>query len=285
MGRESYLPLFFGDFLASTYTWDGEEQALYLLLLGYQWTAGPLPDDPARLARAVRYDPKRFTKLWATVSAKFAARDDGAGLVNVRLEEHRANSIEIGERKSRAGKAGAEARWNGTGNAPANAPAIAHGMRPHPNRNDSANGIHPSYPSIPKNSLPSGERGGADAPAASTAKPKLRPFDVSTVPGLDLAAWEEFEAYRAARKPAIKPESRGAAAKALAAYGPDQMAVVQQSIAAGYQGLVPLKSKENHRGTPPQSPRKSAVERVRDASGCDLRTIIGKTPPGVGGSG
>lgn len=109
MGHESFLPLFFGDFLASTYTWDGEEQGLYLLLLGYQWTNGPLPSDIKRLAKAVRHDLKRFSALWETVGTKFES--SGCGLVNARLEEHRAYSVAVCDRKSNAARAGAAARW------------------------------------------------------------------------------------------------------------------------------------------------------------------------------
>lgn len=269
MAREAFLPLFVGDFLSSTVTWDGEEKALYLLLLAYQWAAGPLPADPARLAKTAGYDLKRFAKLWEVVGTKFELTD--GGLSNPRLEVHRAKSHEVSRRRAEAGAKGGQA----TRQTASKTEAIA-----------TARLEHPSHPIPSHRSLPSGERGGerADAPAALPPE-RPKPFDVSTVPGISLEAWEAWEGYRAARKPAIKPESRQAAAKALAAYGPDQMAVVQQSIANGYQGLVPLKSKETSRGTSPQSPRKSAVDRVREATGCDLREIVGAPPPRVVGTG
>lgn len=126
MGNTPYLPLFFGDFLASTATWDGEEQALYLLLLGYQWSSGPLPAEVSKLARTLRYDPKTFAKLWKTVGKKFERTADG--LVNVRLEAHRVRSEEIAVANKARAKHAAEQRW---GNAQSNAPSKVNGSDSH----------------------------------------------------------------------------------------------------------------------------------------------------------
>jgi hypothetical protein len=68
--KQPYMPFFFGDFLAATATWDGEEQSLYILLLAYQWSSGPLPAEPSRIAKMCRYDRKRFDQLWQTVSSQ-----------------------------------------------------------------------------------------------------------------------------------------------------------------------------------------------------------------------
>ncbi|MDE2102749.1 MAG: DUF1376 domain-containing protein [Patescibacteria group bacterium] len=102
------MPLFFGDFLASTVSWDGEEQALYLLLLAYQWTSGPLPSDPKRLARMARYDQKRFGELWEVVGSKFDQQP--SGLVNSRLESHRQRAEEIASKRALNGRAGGLAK-------------------------------------------------------------------------------------------------------------------------------------------------------------------------------
>jgi hypothetical protein len=59
--------------------------------------------------------------------------------------------------------------------------------------------------------------------------------------GLDRPTWTRWLAYRQKIKKPIKPPSTEAAQKALAAYGADQAAVVEQSIAQGWQGLFPLK--------------------------------------------
>jgi len=61
------------------------------------------------------------------------------------------------------------------------------------------------------------------------------------LPGLDQAVWTRWLAYRQKIKKPIKPPSVEAAQKALAAFGADQAAVVEQSIAQGWQGLFALK--------------------------------------------
>jgi hypothetical protein len=63
------------------------------------------------------------------------------------------------------------------------------------------------------------------------------------VEGLDAEAWERWRLYRIGIKKPLRDVSIGDAQRELAAFGSDQAAVVQQSIAAGYQGLFPLKAK------------------------------------------
>jgi uncharacterized protein YdaU (DUF1376 family) len=101
------MPFFFGDFLAATATWDGEQQSLYILLLAYQWSSGPLPSDPARIAKMCRYERKRFDTLWQTVSEKFALT--AKGWVNDRLEQHRERAKEISKKRATAGAKGGSA--------------------------------------------------------------------------------------------------------------------------------------------------------------------------------
>jgi hypothetical protein len=57
---------------------------------------------------------------------------------------------------------------------------------------------------------------------------------------LDTAAWERWSAYRIAIKKPMKPQTEEAAKIKLSGYGDDQSAVVDQSIANGWQGLFPL---------------------------------------------
>jgi uncharacterized protein YdaU (DUF1376 family) len=130
MPKEPYLPFFFGDFLASTAYWRGEEQGLYLLLLGYQWSSGPLPTNVEDLARIARYDIKQFQKLWKRVGEKFV-RSDG-GLINQRLEEVRTKAHLISRQNSEAGKQGAAARWrkDGERHSGANSAEIAVAIAP-----------------------------------------------------------------------------------------------------------------------------------------------------------
>lgn len=104
MRADAYLPLFFGDFLSSTIYWRGEEKALYLLLLGYQWSSGALPKDLEQLAQVACYEPKHFMRLWKRIEGKFEAT--AAGLVNLRLEEHREKSHEVSGKRGPIGRLG-----------------------------------------------------------------------------------------------------------------------------------------------------------------------------------
>lgn len=148
MSKQPFLPLFFGDFLASTAAWEGEERALYMLLLAYQWTSGPLPAEPKRLARMCQYDPKAFAKLWPTVAPKFDATD--AGLVNRRLEEHRAKSERISKVNEERARGAASKRWR---DAPSIAPSIAPSNAPSIAGPDAIHPI-PSHPAVLPTSPP-----------------------------------------------------------------------------------------------------------------------------------
>ncbi len=62
------------------------------------------------------------------------------------------------------------------------------------------------------------------------------------VPGLDPDAWTAWTVYRKRIGKPVKPVSIPAAQRKLAAHGTSQAAVVEQSIANGWQGLFPLKT-------------------------------------------
>lgn len=59
--------------------------------------------------------------------------------------------------------------------------------------------------------------------------------------GLDAEVWQRWEAYRREIRKPLKPASIPAAQRVLAAFGREQAAVVEQSIAQGWQGLFALK--------------------------------------------
>ena len=91
--------------------------------------------------------------------------------------------------------------------------------------------------SVAKRSEESEARGRArdDSPGqAPEAAPELPP-------GLDPAAWKRWHDYRREIRKPLKPVSIPAAQRELAAFGADQAAVVEQSIANGWQGLFALK--------------------------------------------
>jgi uncharacterized protein YdaU (DUF1376 family) len=122
MATDHYLPWFVGDFMASTATWTGPERGLYIQLLGCQWSAGSLPADLPRLARAVNYELPEFLALWPTVAPKFKNGD--GRYTNLRLEEIRAKNEALNAARSAKAKVAADARWH--------APSNAQAMQTHP---------------------------------------------------------------------------------------------------------------------------------------------------------
>lgn len=73
------------------------------------------------------------------------------------------------------------------------------------------------------------------------------------VDGLNPEAWRVWLNYRIQIRKPLKQVSMPAAQRTLAAFGSDQVAVVQQSIANGWQGLFPLKHNGLQRGSVPKS--------------------------------
>lgn len=61
------------------------------------------------------------------------------------------------------------------------------------------------------------------------------------VEGLDQQAWTRWVEYRKSIGKTLKPASVASAQKALATHGDNQAAVVEQSVAHGWQGLFALK--------------------------------------------
>ena len=62
------------------------------------------------------------------------------------------------------------------------------------------------------------------------------------VAGLNPTAWTRWLEYRVAIRKTLKPVSYPAAQRELAAFGDDQLAVVEQAVARGWTGLFPLSS-------------------------------------------
>lgn len=77
---------------------------------------------------------------------------------------------------------------------------------------------------------------------------------------LSVEAWHRWVQYRKGIRKALKPASIPAAQRQLAAYGTDQVAVVEQSIANGWTGIFELKRKAE---TPAKKPNGSHLESDR----------------------
>lgn len=146
MGRESCMPLWYGDFLTSTNEWPGEACSLYLTALAQQWVSPSrsLPADPVSLRSVLRWSESTFERYWPIVAVKFELQGDR--LVNRRCEEHRESTVERTQKLSESGRRGAEKRWhpNGQQDGPANGLAKKNGGKangPAKKKRSEANGV------------------------------------------------------------------------------------------------------------------------------------------------
>ena len=64
-----------------------------------EWVNGPLPNDPARLAKVCQMSAKRFAHNFKNVSPKFVQNSEGY-LINLRLEETREEQRKYSESRS-----------------------------------------------------------------------------------------------------------------------------------------------------------------------------------------
>jgi uncharacterized protein YdaU (DUF1376 family) len=150
------LPWFVRDYIAATRHLSLAERGAYTDLLFLSWEMGPLPSDPTRLARLIGVSAPEFKRVWLTLRLKFAETEKG--LVNTRLEQHRAESMD----RSAKARSSAQLRWerarqsDGNANASTNASANAH---PNADANAHAESMLPSpSPSPSTNQNPKSAR-------------------------------------------------------------------------------------------------------------------------------
>ena len=103
-----WFPLYAHDMLNSRKVrkMQAEEFGIFMFLLIEQWAGGPLPEDQGDLCDMAKSDWPAVHKI---LQAQFVMTDKG--WVNERLVEIWEEQDARRQRKSRAGKAGAEARW------------------------------------------------------------------------------------------------------------------------------------------------------------------------------
>lgn len=103
------LPWFADAYIAASRHLTLAERGAYTDLLFFQWTIGPLPKDTARLASLIGATPREFAAVWPAIRGKFA--ETPAGLVNARLEAHRAKAAQLKERHRTGAEKTNRKRW------------------------------------------------------------------------------------------------------------------------------------------------------------------------------
>lgn len=142
-----WMPLFIGDYLASTQHLDTREHGAYLLLLMACWrNNGSLPDDNKRLAAIVKATPREWNGLRATLAEFFTI--DGVSWSQKRLSGELASARSNREKSVQRAKKAAHARWGK--DAQSNAPST------HQAELDEC----PSPSPLPKNKTNAAESGG-----------------------------------------------------------------------------------------------------------------------------
>lgn len=251
MAKEAFLPLFCGDFLASTAEWPGEARSLYVTALMYQWVnpLRSLPADPDALRSLIGWSEAVFDRWWPRVAPKFEVRGDR--LVNARLEQHRERTHELSKRRSEAGRKGAAVtnsksalpndtggnaaakptRYTGNAAAQPNGKAVNAAQNgaalPTPNPPFAANFAASSIPSHPIPSQSIQESDSQDSTglgrararrAAKAAKDEDRARRMK-IPGAGSQVTDESETRRKALTLLESGMSVGSVAKALRQYG------------------------------------------------------------------
>lgn len=95
---------------------------------------------------------------------------------------------------------------------------------------------------------PESEQSQSRAESEQNRNPREKTPSESLPAGLDSDAWSRWLEYRSEIRKPLKRASILAAQRKLAAFGSEQGAVVEQSIAEGYQGLFPLKNLPKKKG-------------------------------------
>lgn len=231
--HETWMPLFVGDYLRDTQKLQAEQHGAYLLLIMAAWSdGGSVPDDPEDLAAIARVPLERWQSHTSAKVLPFFRHEGGRYVhdrVRAELDRARTNVAQ----KSRAGAAGAAARWQKDGSRIADANAAG---KPEQWRTDAPS---PSTTEKP----PKAPRRGASFDASQIDLPEWLPRD----------AWAAWCCDRKKRGNGITEAAASLQIRKLDAYrseGFPPVEVIEHSIAGGFQGLYPPKRQATQPGVP-----------------------------------
>jgi uncharacterized protein YdaU (DUF1376 family) len=108
-----WMPFYIADYLGDTVHLTTQQHGAYMLLLMHYWRSGPLPDDDAFLASVVKADARAWKLLRGVIRSFFTAAD--GMLHQKRMDMERGRWADLREKRSSAGKAGADAKHHPNG--------------------------------------------------------------------------------------------------------------------------------------------------------------------------
>lgn len=106
MSSRPWMPLYIGDYRADTTHLSAAQHGAYLLLIMHYWQQSGLPDDDEQLARIACMSLPEWRKNRPVIRAFF-----GEGWRHPRVDHELSVTAEAYEKRSRAGRAGNEKRW------------------------------------------------------------------------------------------------------------------------------------------------------------------------------
>lgn len=111
MSKPPAFQFYASDFLTDVAEFSNEAVGAYIRLLCSQWVNGDLPSDEKSLCRVCHSYPIEFPEIWEEIKHKFSQKKNGR-LVNLKMEKVRNERKEFVKKAAKAGKKGAEKRWN-----------------------------------------------------------------------------------------------------------------------------------------------------------------------------
>lgn len=100
---DSWMPMYWRDYIADTQALSTVEHGAYLLLIGAYWTGGrPLPDDDVKLARIVHATPREWAAIRPALVEFFVI--EGGEWRHNRIDRELSNAVSVYERRQAASR-------------------------------------------------------------------------------------------------------------------------------------------------------------------------------------
>lgn len=110
-----YFPMYAAETLADGrfQAWSCEERGAWLTLICLCWNDGDIPESQTVLGRLLHLDAVAMASAWSAIGDRFSPVPGKPGrLMSPRLEEERDKAVDLARKRSEAGLAGANARWD-----------------------------------------------------------------------------------------------------------------------------------------------------------------------------